>query len=62
MDFNVSNDYVDSYVEIFSSLGFENLIDIPTRVADFSSTIIDHLMYRHNKPLNCHVFVVESQI
>ena len=41
---NISNSMSRKYLEVLSSVGFENLVDIPTRYGSSSQTVIDHII------------------
>ena len=42
-----ANNDVDEYINIISNKLLKQIINIPTRVASHSETIIDHLLYGH---------------
>lgn len=62
IDLNLDNEIVDRYKSIFSGNGFENMINLNTRVTDTTSSCIDHLLFRSNKPLMNEAFVIDPQI
>lgn len=64
LDINTNSEYSDKYSEVYSGLGFNNLMtgSIYTRVTETSSSCIDHILYRNNRPLNIRPFVIDSFI
>jgi len=65
-DFNIdvhsSNMITDKYIEIASSHGLENLINVATRVVGASSSCIDHILYRSSRCFDERSVVLNSQI
>ena len=45
---NISNSMSKKYLEVLSSVGFENLVDIPTRYGSSSQTVIDHIITNYD--------------
>lgn len=61
-DIHLNDDTVGKYVEMLSRFGFENLIDIGTRVTDVTSSRLDHLLFKGTSFFNCQAFVLDSSI
>lgn len=62
IDIKTSSVIAERYLDSMSSFGFENLINIDTRVTDYSSTCIDHVFFRGQLPLTLFPAVLDLSI
>ena len=53
---------VDEYINIISNKLLKQIINIPTRVANHSETIIDHLLYGHKLLKNNLTRVIKTDL